>query len=249
MAIDGEDSTAYSLEEAVTKIRGPKGTPVTLTVLRGSEKLDITVTRDTIQIPSLKWEMLESDIAYIELIQFSETSGKDFAKAASEILESDARRLILDLRNNPGGLLDASINIAGWFLPKDKLVVTEEIGNDIRREHKSSGPAMLKEFPLVILVNEGSASASEILAGALRDQNNIKIIGKKSYGKGSVQSLENLAGGTSLKLTIARWITPSGHYINGTGIEPDIEIELTQEDSNNQRDPQKEKAVEFIKNR
>ena len=249
VAIDGEDSTAYSLEEAVTKIRGPKGTPVTLTVLRGSEKLNITVTRDTIQIPSLKWEMLESDIAYIELIQFSETSGKDFAKAASEILESDARRLILDLRNNPGGLLDASINIAGWFLPKDKLVVTEEIGNDIRREHKSSGPAMLKEFPLVILVNEGSASASEILAGALRDQNNIKIIGKKSYGKGSVQSLENLAGGTSLKLTIARWITPSGHYINGTGIEPDIEIELTQEDSNNQRDPQKEKAVEFIKNR
>ena len=107
VAIDGEDSTAYSLEEAVTKIRGPKGTPVTLTVLRGSEKLNITVTRDTIQIPSLKWEMLESDIAYIELIQFSETSGKDFAKAASEILESDARRLILDLRNNRGGLLDA----------------------------------------------------------------------------------------------------------------------------------------------
>ena len=246
IAIDGEDSTTHTLEEAVVKIRGKRGTSVNLTILRGSEKLDKTIIRDTIQIPSLKWEMLDNQIAYIELIQFSESSDKDFARVVIEILESDAQKIILDLRNNPGGLLNASVNIAGWFLAKNKVVVTEEIGNNVKTEHKSPGPGTLGIFPTVVLVNEGSASASEILAGALRDQNNIKIIGKKTYGKGSVQSLKNLADGTSLKLTVARWIMPLGQYINGVGINPDMEIEFTQEDLNSQRDPQKEKAIEVI---
>jgi len=247
IAIDGEDSTDLTLEEAVTKIRGERGTVVTLTVLRGEQQLDIRITRDVIQVPSLRWNMEDDNVAYIEVIQFSDNSEKELKKIAGEILESDANKIILDLRNNPGGLLDSAISIAGWFISKGEVVVIEERGDGVRTEHKSLGPATFRDFPMAVLVNEGSASASEILAGAFRDQNKTPIIGKQTFGKGLVQSLESLSGGASLKITIARWVTPLGHYINSVGIEPDIEVELTQEDLDADLDPQKSKAIEVIR--
>lgn len=250
IGIDGEDSTSITLEEAVSIIRGPVGTLVVLTILRGEkEELDIDIIRDTIEVPSVIWEILENDIVYIELVQFSEITARDFSLAIQEILELNVDKIILDVRNNPGGFLDVAIDIAGWFLPKGKIVVSEELGDGTKRIHRSRGPGSLENFSVVILINEGSASASEILAGALRDNNNTTLLGKKSFGKGSVQTLKDLNGGTSIKLTVARWITPSGQQINDTGIEPDIEVEFTQEDFETERDPQRDKALEIIKNR
>lgn len=249
IGIDGQDARETTLEEAVIKIRGTKGTVVVLTVQRADdEELNIKIIRDTIEVPSVNWELLDDDIAYIELTQFYDLSGRDFLSVAHEILESSATDIILDLRNNPGGFLDVATQIAGLFIDKNETVVTEETANGTRREHKSPGPSILKNFQTVVLINEGSASASEILAGALRDHNDATIIGKKSFGKGSVQSLEELQGGTSLKLTVAKWITPSGQYINGIGIQPDIEVDISEQDIEEENDTQKQRAVEKILN-
>jgi len=246
VGIDDQKVTEPLLEDAVSRIRGPRGSTVSLTVLRNEkDELNIKIIRDTIEVPSVSWELLEKNIAYIEISQFLEITGRDFSKVAQDILESDANSIVLDLRNNPGGFLDVAMDIAGWFLPKDEVVVTEELGNKTKRVHKSLGPGSLKDLPVVILANEGSASASEILAGALRDYSKAKIVGKKTFGKGSVQSLEKLEAGTSLKITVARWITPSGQYINSIGIEPDIEVEITQDGI----DSQKARAVEEILNK
>jgi len=246
--IDGEDTKNITLEQAVSRIRGPSGTEVTLTIFRNSinEELDIKITREIINISSVEWELIEGNIAYIELTHFSETTTRDFTKVSQQILESSADRIILDLRNNPGGFLDVSIDIAGWFLEKGTLVVVEESANSGNRKHNSPGPATLFDFPVVILQNEGSASAAEILAGALRDNRGADIGGEKSFGKGSVQAFENLAGGTSLKITVARWITPSGQYINDTGLEPTVKVELS-EDSEEDEDAQKDRAIEIVK--
>lgn len=244
--IDGESTQGITLQDAVSKIRGKKGTSVVLTVRRNNEDIDISITRNEIKIPSVEWEFLDNNIVYIEIIHFSDSTSDDFAILAQKILESSTDSIILDLRYNPGGFLDVSINIAGWFLEKNAIVVIEELGDGTRRKHKSPGPGSLKDFNTIILQNEGSASASEILAGALRDNNNSIIIGEQSFGKGSVQSFENLSGNTSLKLTVAKWITPNGQYINEIGIEPTIFIERTIEQIEQDKDPQKEKAIEVI---
>lgn len=244
--IDGESTQGITLQDAVSKIRGEKGTSVVLTVRRNNEDVDISITRNEIKIPSVEWEFLDNNIVYIEIIHFSDSTSDDFAILAQKILESSTDSIILDLRYNPGGFLDVSINIAGWFLEKNAIVVTEELGDGTRRKHKSPGPGSLKDFNTIILQNGGSASASEILAGALRDNNNSIIIGEQSFGKGSVQSFENLPGNTSLKLTVAKWITPNGQYINEIGIEPTIFIERTIEQIEQDKDPQKEKAIEVI---
>lgn len=246
--INGKSTDNIILEEAVSRIRGPRGTQVILTIKRdsSSEVIDIPIIRDEIKVSTVEWELVNDKIAYIEIRHFSEPTAKDFSQIVQEVLKSNADRIVLDLRNNPGGFLDSAIEIAGWFLPKNSLVVKEEALEYGKREHKSSGSALLKDFPIVILQNEGSASASEILAGALRDNKKIVIIGEKSFGKGSVQSLESLQGGTSIKLTVAKWITPSGQYINEKGIEPDIYVEAKLEDLENDIDKQKEKAIEKI---
>ena len=249
--IDNTQTVDITVEEAVSLIRGAKGTEVTLTILREGwdEPKEITVKRAVIEIPSSKWELLQDDIAYIKLYQFSENLDSDFRKIASEVLTSPAKKIILDLRNNPGGYLERAQDIAGWFLEKGQIVVIEDFGaGKERTDYKANGNAQLRDYPIVILINQGTASGSEIMAAALRDNRGIKLIGEKSFGKGSVQELEKLREGASLKITVAKWLTPSGEFITDKGLEPDIKVEMTDQDYEEGRDPQLDKAIEIIKN-
>jgi len=250
LKIDDTQTIDISIEEAVSLMRGPKGTEVTLTILRDEWETpkEFKIKRAVIEIPSLKWE-LKDDIAYIKLYQFPEKIDSDFAKIAVEILNSPAKKIILDLRNNPGGYLQRAQDIAGWFLEKGEVVVIEDYGAGKEQiTHKAEGNAKLLGYPMVILINQGSASAAEILASALRDNRGIKIIGETSFGKGSVQKLEELRDGSSLKITIAHWLTPKGALITDVGLEPDIKIGMTEEDYEQNRDPQLDKAIEILQN-
>jgi len=238
-----------TLDEAVNMIRGPKGTEVVLMILREGWDLprEFKIIRDKILVPSLKWE-LKDDIAYIKLYHFNQKADADFRKAALEIEKSKASKIILDLRNNPGGFLEVAQNIAGWFLERGKVVAIEDFGNGEKREFKSPGPSKLINFPLVVLINNGSASASEILAAALRDHRQVKLVGEKSFGKGSVQEMEKFKDDSSLKVTVARWLSPKGTLIDGVGLEPDIKVEFKEEEQETQseKDPQLEKAIELL---
>ena len=239
-----------TIDEAVKMIRGPKGTEVVLTILRKDwvQPKEISIVRGVIAIPSLKLELREDNIAYLKLYHFSEKARSDFKNAAIKILNSPAEKIILDLRNNPGGYLEVAQDIAGWFLPKGQVVVIEDFGEGKKKkEYKAEGKGQLSRYPLVVLINQGSASGSEILAGALRDNRGIKLIGEKSFGKGSVQQLENLKDKSSLKITVAKWLTPKGKSISEKGLQPDVKVEMTDEDYNEGRDPQLDKAVEIIK--
>lgn len=248
--INGKDTVDMRSDEAVTLIRGQKGTEVTLTIYRSTwkESKDFKITRDTIKIPSLKWDLVDENIAHLKIYQFSQSLVNDFNQAAVEILNSPAQKIILDLRNNPGGYLEVSQDIAGWFLEKNKVVVIEDFGNGKEPEiYKTSGNANLSQYPLVILINQGSASASEILAGALKDNRSIRLIGEKSFGKGSVQEAINLKDGSFLKITIAKWLTPNGISISDKGLDPDVKVEITDQDYEQNKDPQLDKAIEIIK--
>lgn len=249
LKIDEKLTLDITIEEAVNLIRGPKGEAVTLTILRddNGKTKDIIIVRDTIKVPSLKWELKEGEIAYLKLYHFTETATGDFKKAAREIIESEAASIILDLRNNPGGYLEVAQTIGGWFLKRGEVVVIEDFGKNEQKEYKASGPSKLLSYPLVVLINQGTASGSEILAAALRDNRNVKLVGTTSFGKGSVQEVERLRGEASLKVTIAKWLTPKGQLIDGKGLEPDIAIEITEEDYEQGRDPQLDKAIEVIK--
>ncbi len=247
--IDDTLTVDLTIDEAVSLIRGPKGTEVILTIFREEwEKTkEFKITRAVIEVPSLKWE-LRDDIAYLKLYHFTEKAGFDFRVAAIEILNGPTKKIILDLRNNPGGYLEVAQDIAGWFLERGQIVAIEDFGEGKeQKKYKSQGPSRLLGYPLVVLINEGSASGSEILAGGLRDNRGIILIGEKSFGKGSVQELERLREGSSLKITIARWLTPKGELITEKGLEPDIKVEMTDEDYEQERDPQLDKAIEIIK--
>lgn len=251
VSINGTSTAGMTTDEAVNLIRGPKGTEVVLNIYREDwkEARDIKIIRSTINVPSVTWEMKEGDIAYIKLYQFSESASYDFRKAVIEILGSGAKRIILDLRNNPGGYLEVSQDIAGWFLESGQIVTIEDFGGKREQEvYKARGSANLLPYPMVILINQGSASASEILAGALRDNREIKLIGETSFGKGSVQEMTELEGGSSLKITIARWLTPNGESISEKGLDPDIKVEMTEDDYSQGKDSQLDKAIEIIKN-
>lgn len=258
LKIDETLTIDITIEEAVNLIRGPRGTEVILTILRKEWETpqEIKIKRAVIEVPSLKWELLastgeaggEDDIAYIKLYHFSEKINSDFGWTAIEVLNSPAKKIILDLRNNPGGYLQRAQDIAGWFLEKGDVVVIEDFGGQEKRQtYKAKGNAKFLDYPTVVLINQGSASASEILASALRDNRAIKIIGEASFGKGSVQELKNLTDDSSLKITIARWLTPKGNLIEGVGLEPDINVEMTEEDYEQERDPQLGKAIEILK--
>jgi carboxyl-terminal processing protease len=238
-----------TIDEAVDLIRGPKNTEVVLTIFRKAwdKTKEFTITRNVIEIPSLKLEFIENDIAHLRLYHFSQKANYDFKEVAIEIINSDAQKIILDLRNNPGGYLQIAQDIAGWFLEKGQVVTIEDFGQEKEsKEYLAKGNSKLIHYPVVVLINQGSASGSEILAGALRDNRDIKIIGEQSYGKGSVQELKKLSDGSSLKVTIAKWLTPNGDFITDIGLAPDIEIEITDEDYENEKDPQLEKAIEVI---
>lgn len=248
--INDESTATMTLEEAVGKIRGAKGTEVTMTLFRNGEEeyRTITVKRDTILVKSVRFEMKENAIAYIRINRFGDDTKREFQSAVKQTLASKPKGLIIDLRNNPGGFLETSVDIASLMIPKDSVVVIEEDGAGKREMLKARGGDVLSGTKTVVLINEGSASASEILAGALKDnRDNITLVGKKSYGKGSVQELIPIDKETSVKITVARWLTPAGEQINNVGIAPDIEVGLTADDVNNKRDPQLDKALDILK--
>ncbi|MCF7907147.1 S41 family peptidase [Patescibacteria group bacterium] len=250
-AIDGENTLGISLDEAAELIRGERGTEVILTIFREPEEeiLDIAITRDTIDVESVSWELMgpEDKIAYIKISHFSDDTWGDFQNIAQVVLGANPQGLILDLRNNPGGYLDTAVDIAGYWLAKDVVVVARD-AESREREYKSSGPGYFENLPTIVLVNQGSASASEILAGALQDYEIATILGQQTFGKGSVQELRNLSDGSALKLTIANWYTPLGRSFNEEGIVPEVEVEMTKEDYLEERDPQLKKAVEILSN-
>jgi len=250
MKVDGTTTAEMSVDEAVNLIRGPKGTEVTLTIYREEwgEARDIKIVRSVIDVPSNKLEIRDDGIAYLRIYHFSENAAYDFREAAIKILESNSQKIILDLRDNPGGYLEVAQDIAGWFLERGQVVTVEDFGEGKEQnKYLAEGNAKLVSYPVVVLINKGSASGSEILAGALRDDRGVKLIGETSFGKGSVQELEKLRGGSSLKITIAKWLTPNGDLITGKGLEPDVKVELTTEDAVANRDHQLDKAIEILK--
>jgi len=241
--IDGQETKTMALDEAVGKIRGPEGTQVVLTILRpGSEPKDYPVTRSNIQIKTVAGKMLEDNIGYIRISMFNESTGNDFARKYQELEQAGMKALILDVRDNPGGLLEESVKVAGKLVPKGPIVsvVTRDGKRDVHSSTLEKVP-----YPAVVLVNGGSASASEIVAGAVQDTGSGTLVGVKTFGKGSVQTLLRLDMQTAIKLTIAKYYTPSDRSINGTGIMPDVVVEMPASPAAGQ-DAQLDKAIEII---
>jgi carboxyl-terminal processing protease len=242
-----------SIDEAIKAIRGKKGTTVELTIMRaGLDKpIEYKIVRDVINLPTLDTKIDQKNgIFIIHLYTFSAQSANLFRTALRDFVNSGTNKLILDLRGNPGGFLDASIDIASWFLAPGQVVVREDYGKGKPETvEKSFGYNIFNDsLKMVILIDGGSASASEILAGALSEHGKAKLVGTKTFGKGSVQELINITPDTALKVTIARWLTPNGKSISEEGLAPDVEVKVTEDDIKNQRDPQMEKAIELLKN-
>ena len=242
--IDDKDASAMTIDEAVEAIRGKKGTEVKLGILRDGKPLEFKIKRTLIKIKSVKWEM-KGDLAYLKVSQFIEETGQASQKTAGEILAKKPKGIILDLRNNPGGYLDAAVDLASLFI-KEGVIVYEEEKSGKKEELKANGNAKLADFPLVVLINGGSASGSEIVAGAVQDHKRGILIGEKTFGKGTVQSFEQLQGGSTLRITVAKWLTPNGRAINEQGLMPDIEVKMTDEDINAGRDPQLDRAIKEL---
>ena len=249
LSINSTSTDGMTTDEAVGLIRGPKNTDVTLSILREEweKPKDFKITRGTITIPTLDFEMKDGNVAYIQLYTFNANAGYLFYNAILKATSEDADGMILDLRNNPGGYLDVAVDLGGWFFPKNTLIVKEESRDGELQKLLANGNSALADFPVVVLINGGSASASEILAGALRDNRGIKLIGEKSFGKGTVQQLIPLPDGSTVKLTIAHWVLPSGKILESEGLVPDIEVKISDEDIKNKKDPQLDKAMEIIK--
>jgi carboxyl-terminal processing protease len=226
--INGELTKDISLHDAVTKLRGPKGTSVTITILReGLEKpKDITIVRDIIKLKSVKSKLIEKEIGYVKLTQFQERTSADLKKALKDLVKEDISAIILDLRNNPGGLLKGAVDVTSQFLPPKKLVVYIKGRSGDKTKFDTANTNDYFDYPMVVLVNEGSASASEIVAGALQDWGQAVILGTQTFGKGSVQTVIPLSDGSALRLTTARYYTPNGRSIQTTGITPDITVKL-----------------------
>jgi carboxyl-terminal processing protease len=249
--IDGQDTTNMSVDEAVTKIRGKAGTQVKLKIYRSgaSEPLNLTITRANITVPSVKWSMKSGNIGYINITQFGPDTAGLVDKAAGELKSQGATKIILDLRNDPGGYLDAAVKVSSQFLPSGKTVVSERKGpggKTVVDTLNANNGGQLIGVPTVVLINSGSASASEIVSAALHDNHAAKLVGVTSFGKGSVQEIKDLAGGAQLKVTVAHWYTPGGININKAGIKPDVNVDLTTDDFNAGRDPQLDKAISLL---
>jgi len=249
LAIDGEDTAGISIDEAVNRIRGEKGSQVTLNIWRESfnEPQDFVITRDKIIVKSVKWEINSDNIMVIAISHFNSDTEDLFDRAVRDAVDKNPRGIILDLRNNPGGFLDTAIEVSSEWVDND-IVVLEKFSDDQQQEYLSRGRARLEDFPTVVLVNQGSASASEIVSGALKDHKKATIVGMTTFGKGSVQELANLKDGSSLKVTVAKWLTPNKVDISEDGIIPDEEVDLTIENYENDTDPQMDKATEIILN-
>ncbi len=246
--VDGRDITMLDLNDAVALIRGKRGTPVTLTIKRGNEKpFDLTVTRARIEIPIVTTKTLEDGkIEYIALSEFSSFAAERTQQALQKAVEKKPQGIILDLRDNPGGLLDAAVKISSLFVPEGNVVI-ERFADGRQEDYKRTGRYLLGDIPLVVLVNGGSASASEIVAGAIQDAGTGKLLGATTYGKGSVQLPNSLSNGSQLRVTIARWYTPKDRGIDGVGLDPDIAVpDPTREELEADQDPQLNRAIEFL---
>jgi carboxyl-terminal processing protease len=250
LKINDTSTIDLSAEEGVKLIRGPKGTEVTLTILReGWEKAkEIKVTRDIINIPTIDTELRGDGIFVIELYSFSANSAKLFRNAIKDFANSGSDKLILDLRGNPGGYLDAAVDISSWFLESGKTVVVEDYANNKDPKiYRSKGyDVFTDKLKFIILIDGGSASASEIVAGALQDHKRAVLVGSQSFGKGSVQEVIDITKDTLLKITVAKWLTPNGNSISEKGLTPDYEINITERDLKDKKDPQMDKAVELL---
>jgi carboxyl-terminal processing protease len=247
-AIDGEDMTGVPPEVARTKVLGPSGSTVILTIRREGveDTFDVEITRAHIVIPSVESEMLEGQIAYVSLATFGETSAEDLKNAIQELLAQDPNGLILDLRNNSGGYLDSAIDVGSLFL-SDGVLAYEEYGDGTRVTYEPTSEAIAADIPMIVLVNEWSASASELVAGTLQDRGRAQIVGAITFGKGTVQSWIPLSDDQgAVRITIARWLTPNGTSVHETGVTPDYQVEFTEEDMLAGMDPQLDRAVELL---
>ena len=242
IAVDGSSVSGETLEEIVNKIRGPKGTEVTLTVIRAGKEVEIKITRDSIDIKTVSFEKREST-GIIRITQFSNDTSSGVKEAIIELEKLGVDNYLIDLRDNPGGFLNIVPIIAGYFLPPGTIVVKQSSKGTEGDVLRTTGAPLVPSKPIYVYLNGGSASASEILAGALKDHGRATLLGEKSFGKGSVQDILNLRGGTALRLTVSEWLTPNGQRINKVGIEPDHQIEAD--------DQEQEiiKALEFISTR
>jgi carboxyl-terminal processing protease len=254
LKIGATTTVGIEVEEAVSYIRGPKGTAVSLLVGREGirEPIAVEITRAAIVVPTVETEKRSDGVFVIRLYSFNQQAVRQFKQALKEFVVSKTDMLVLDLRGNPGGYLESAVDIASWFLPAGKVIVTEEFGSNAKVEPeimRSKGYELFGDnLKMVVLVNEGSASASEILAGALQDHDVAKLVGQPTFGKGSVQELIKLRDGASLKITIARWLTPDGRSISDGGLTPDIDVEFDRERFEKDKyDTQLERAVEEVK--
>ena len=250
LTIDSKETKGMDVGEAVKIIRGPKGTQVTLSVFRKgwSEPRDIKVTRDVINVPTVTTKARPDGVFVLTLSTFTANSPTLFRNALREFVQSGDSKLILDLRGNPGGYLDAAVDMASWFLPSGSVVVTEDYaGHEKNIIHRSLGYNIFnKNLKMVILVNRGSASAAEILADALGHYGVATLVGSNTFGKGSVQELVDITPDTALKVTVARWLGPDGVHIPTTGIVPEVQVALSEEDFKAEKDPQMDKALEIL---
>ena len=246
--IDGRSTTGMELEEAVGMMRGEENTTVTIVVDRAGDRVEMELTRQQIQIPSVNWELVDDDIAYVQIHYFHHDLLNEFNEIVPQITSSPSDKLILDLRNNPGGALDAALDVARYFLDEgDVIVKSQDVNGDTGEVYEAARSSVTFNHDIVVLLNEGSASASEILAGALKYHRGAQIVGKNSFGKGSIQTMVNLSDMSNLKITVSNWVTPDGELITDGGIAPDYEVEITAEDFENNEDPQLDKAIEIIK--
>lgn len=247
LAIDGEDTSSLSLDEAVAKIRGPKGTLVLLTIISEDEAgtKEVGVKREEIIVKTVQWEMVRDTIAYVRIFSFNEDTMRDFKQAVSAILKKKPSGVILDLRSNPGGYLDSAVEMASYWIPEG-VIVEERFSDGTKDAYNAVASPRLQDIKTAVLVNEGSASASEIVAGALQDYGKAVIVGEQTFGKGSVQDYSPLKDGSALKLTIAAWFTPKGISINDKGITPDVLVSMDAKDINNDEDPQLKRAIELL---
>ena len=248
--VNGESTSGWATDKAVTKIRGKAGTQVTLTILRANkESFKVTITRAEITVPSVEHEILSGNIGYIKINQFSDDTGSLARKASNEFKKANVSGVVLDMRDNPGGLVTSAVDVASLWLPKNAVILQEkrDDGKQLIKTEYSNGNNPLLGIPTRVLINGGSASASEIVAGALKDHKAASLIGAKSYGKGSVQEIKDLSGGGQLKVTIARWYRPNGQNIDKKGISPDTEVSLTPEQYAAGNDTQKDAATAQLK--
>ncbi|MDO8557313.1 MAG: S41 family peptidase [Candidatus Jorgensenbacteria bacterium] len=262
LKIDDELTTNMDVDAAVKIIRGKEGTEVSLLILRDGweDPKTFKLMREIINVPTLEWEMVDlasstvsngnevkTQAALIRLYNFNINALGLFSTAVSRIAAEDPRGIIIDLRDNPGGYLDVAVGIGSLLLSPGEVVVQENMSGKALEILKSDGPGMFQDIPVVVIVNSGSASASEILAGALRDVRNAKLVGETTFGKGSVQEIKELSDGATIKVTIAEWLTPKGTHINKKGLAPDFTVKISDSDAKNGRDPQLSKAIQVLK--